>query len=219
MGNARGAVTHAAEDTRCEASRRFARRIWKATRPLAGTVAEAYLDARGVGHVAGVRALGFHPALSHPSEPGRFPALVAGVQDSSGRFLGVQRTYLAADGSGKAAVDPARASLGSLAGGAVRLAESVDGRLLLGEGIETTAAAVLVLDWQGGAWATLGTSGLRAVELPEHVRDVTIVADRDAGGLRAAAVLAARLEAEGRRIEIRAPSRGDFADWLNEASS
>ena len=112
-----------------------------------------------------------------------------------------------------------RASLGSLAGGAVRLSEPHEGRLLLGEGIETTAAAALILDWHGGAWAALSASGLRAVRLPEHVRDVTIAADRDAGGLRAAAVLARRLEAEGRRVEIRAPCRGDFADWLGEATS
>ena len=127
-------------------SRPFARRIWKTTRPLAGTVAERYLDARGVGHVAGAPALRFHPGLSHPSAPGRFPCLVAGVQDAGGRFLGIQRTYLAVDGSGKADVDPVRASLGSLAGGAVRLAESSDDRLLVGEGIESTAAAALVLD-------------------------------------------------------------------------
>ena len=212
--NPPGTAAHAAEDARCEA----ARRIWKATRPLAGTVAEAYLDARGVGHVAGAAALGFHPALSHPTAPGRFPVLVAGVQDVAGRFMGIQRTYL--DGSRKAAVAPVRASLGNPAGGAVRLAESVDGRLLLGEGIETTAAAVLVLDWQGGAWATLGTSGLKAVKLPEHVRDVVIAADRDAkgGGQLAAAALAERLMDEGRSVAIELPPFvGDWCGVLREA--
>ena len=197
--------------------RAAARRVWDATRPLAGTVAERYFDARGVGHAAGAPALRFHPKLSHPAAPGRFPVLVAGAQDAHGRFVGVQRTYL--HGPDKAAVVPVRANLGSLRGGAVRISEPVNGRLLLGEGIETTAAAVLVLDWSGGAWAALSTSGLRAVEIPEHVRHVTIAADRDAGGLRAAAGLAKRLEGEGRAVEIRVPCRGDFADWLNEAAS
>ena len=142
--------------------------------------------------------------------------LVAGVQDVSGGFLGVQRTYL--DGPHKAAVEPVRASLGSLAGGAVRLRGAPDGALLVGEGVETTAAAVRVLDWQSGAWATLGTSGLRSVVLPESVRRVVIAADRDAGGLRAAAVLADRLQGEGCTVEIRAPRRGDFADWLREVT-
>ena len=217
--NPPGAVTHAAEDARCEASRRFARRTWQATRPLAGTVAEAYLDARGVGHVAGAPALRFAAALSHPTAPGRFPVLVAGVQDVAGRFMGIQRTYLS--GSRKAAVAPVRAGLGTLAGGAVRLSEPHDGRLLVGEGLETTAAAVLVLDWRGGAWATLGTSGLRAVELPERARGVVIAADRDpkGGGQLAAAALAERLMDEGRSVAIElSPFVGDWCDVLREAS-
>ena len=192
------------------------RRVWHSTRPIAGTIAEAYLAARGVAHVAGAPALRFHPTLSHRTAPGRFPCLVAGVQDAGGRFLGIQRCYLAPDGSGKADVEPVRASLGSLAGGAVRILEPAGDALLLGEGIESTAAAVRVFDWPGGAWATLGTSGLRAVVLSVAVRRVVIAADRDAGGLRAAAALAERLEAEGRRVTIEAPPCGDFADWYGE---
>ena len=224
-GNPAGVRPYAAQPARREDSRRFARRVWTETRPLAGTVAERYLEACGVGHVAGAPALRFHPGLSHPNAPDRLPCLVAGVQDTGGRFLGIQRTYLAVDGSGKASVDPVRASLGSLAGGTVRLAESIDDRLLVGEGIESTAAAALILDWRGGAWAALGTSGLRAVELPAGVHDVVIAADRDAkgGGQLAAAALAERLEAEGRRVLIHFSHDfgefGDFADALAEPMS
>ena len=66
-------------------------------------------------------------------------------------------------------------------------------------------------------WATLGASGLRAIELPEHVRDVVIAADREAQGLQAAAALARRLEAEDRVVEIRRPHKGDFNDVLRES--
>ena len=86
------------------------------------------------------------------------------------------------------------------------------GRLLVGEGVESTAAAMALFDLPG--WAALGTSGLTAIELPPHVEDVLIAADRDAGGLRAAAALARRLEAEGRAVEIRRPHKGDFNDAL-----
>ena len=189
-----------------------ARRVWDATKPLAGTLAETYLHARGVGHVAVAPSLRFSPALTHPQAPGRFPCLVAGVQDAHGGFLAVHRIYLDRSGAGKANVEPARASLGSTAGGAVRLGEPERGRLLVGEGIETTAAAMGLFDLPG--WAAIGTGGLRAIELPEHVIDVVIAADRDAGGLQAAAALARRLEAEGRDVEIRRPHKGDFNDAL-----
>ena len=189
-----------------------ARRVWDATRPLAGTIAERYLHARGVGHVAVAPSLRFSPALWHREAGQSFPAIVAGIQDVHGAFRGVHRIWLAPDGSDKANVDPVKKSLGSTAGGAVRLAEPEHGRLLVGEGIETTAAAMALFDLPG--WAAIGTGGLTAIELPEHVIDVVIAADRDAGGLQAAAALARRLEAEGRGVEIRLPRKGDFNDAL-----
>ena len=201
-----------------DARRKVARRVWEAAEPLPGTIAETYLrHVRGVGHVAVAPALRFSPALSHPYAPGRFPCLVACVQDVHGDFRGVQRIYLDREGAPrKADVEPVRASLGSLAGGAVRLVEPEHGRpLLVGEGIESTAAAMALFDLPG--WAALGTSGLRAIELPEYVIDVVIAADRDAAGLRAAAALARRLEAEGRNVEIRRPHKGDFNDVLRES--
>ncbi len=192
----------------------YARKVWCESTALNGTLAETYLLARGVEHVAGAPSLRFSPALTHPQAPGRFPCLVAGVQDAHGGFLAVHRIYLDREGAGKANVEPARASLGSTAGGAVRLGEPEHGRLLVGEGIETTAAAMGLFDLPG--WAAIGTGGLTAIELPEHVIDVVIAADRDAGGLQAAAALARRLEAEGRGVEIRLPRKGDFNDVLRE---
>ena len=208
-----------------DARRKVARRVWEATEPLPGTIAETWLrHVRGVGHVAVAPALRFSPALSHPYAPGRFPCLVAGVQDVHGDFAGVQRIYLDREGAPrKANVEPVRASLGSLAGGAVRLAEPEHGRpLLVGEGIESTAAAMALFDLPG--WAALGTSGLRAIELPEYVIDVVIAADRDADGAGqlAAVDLTERLESEGRRVRIELPlygtrpariSRSFVGDW------
>ena len=195
--------------------RNSARRLWELTLPTAGTIAEHYLRARGVGHVTVALSLRFHPRITHRNAPGRFPALVAGVQDVAGRFLGVHRTYIRADGTGKADVDPPKAMLGSCRGGAVRLAPVLDDAVLVGEGIESTAAAVRVLDWPGGAWATLSTSGLRAVVLPASVRRVVIAADRDVEGAgQKAAALARRLKAEGRRVECWLPST--FCDFNDE---
>ena len=205
-----GAVlTHSTGADLSRNNRAYAHQLWKEARPLRGTLAEAYLHRRGV-EVTGARALRFHPRLRHPRAPYSFlPCLVACVQDCGGRFLGIQRTYL--EGPHKAPVRPVRMSLGRLTGGAVRLAEPADEVLLVGEGIESAAAAMQQFDLPG--WAALGTPGLRALVVPEAVREVVIAADRDAPGLEAAAALAERLEAEGRRITIVAPrAGGDFAD-------
>ena len=198
-------------DTRAAASRLF-----NASLPVVATVAERYLDARGVGHVNEAPALRFLERCPHPGG-GVYPAMLSRVVDADGRFLGIQRTYLAADGAGKAAVEPARASLGRLGGGAVRLEEAKADRLLVGEGIESTAAAMLLFNLPG--WATLGTSGLKAVKLPKEVAEVVIAVDRDPNGAGqlAAAALAERLEGEGRWVVIHLPARfGDFNDDLTE---
>jgi hypothetical protein len=55
--------------------------------------------------------------------------------------LGIHRTFLARDGSGKAPLDPQKMMLGPCRGGAVRLAPAGD-VLLVGEGIETSLAAM-----------------------------------------------------------------------------
>ena len=219
MGEGRtAAYRQASQASMCNA----ARRLWNETRPLAGTPADHYLRTRGVGHVAAAAALRFHPGITHPNVPGRFPALVAGVQAVTGEFLAVHRTYLRDDGTGKADLDPApaRLSLGPIGGGAVRIIEPAGDALLMGEGIETTGAAVNVLGWRGGAWAALSTSGLRTVRIPGSIRDLVIAADRDSNGAgqRAAGELAARVEATGRTCEVWMPDRiGDFADELMEA--
>jgi hypothetical protein len=68
------------------------------------------------------------------------------------------------------------------------------------------------------AWAALSTSGLKALILPELVRDVVIVADHDASGAgqSAAWIAAQRWLAEGRSVRIALPPNTgtDFNDML-----
>ena len=102
--------------------------------------------------------------------------------------------------------------LGPCRGGAVRLANPSD-VLLVGEGIETSLAAMLATGHP--AWAALSTSGLRALDLPNDVRDVIVLADGDEAGEAAARDCAWRWKREGRRVRIARPAQGlDFNDLL-----
>ena len=65
------------------------------------------------------------------------------------------------------------------------------------------------------AWAALSTSGLRALDLPEAVREVIVLADGDDPGEAAARAAALRWKREGRSVRIARPPRGcDFNDLL-----
>ena len=85
--------------------------------------------------------------------------------------------------------------------------------LMVGEGIETCLAAMQATG--NPAWAALSTSGLRALDLPQDVRDVIVLADGDDPGEAAARDCAWRWKREGRRVRIARPPHGmDFNDLL-----
>jgi putative DNA primase/helicase len=185
--------------------------IWQSAMPAAGTLAETYFASRRL-HLSPPPTLRFHAGLKHPSG-GIWPAMVALVtRGLDGIPLAIHRTFLARDGGGKAPVDPQKMMLGPCRGGAVRLADPGD-VLMIGEGIETSLAAMLATGYP--AWAALSTSGLRALDLPDDVRDVIVLADGDDAGEVAARECACRWKREGRRVRIARPPQGmDFNDML-----
>jgi putative DNA primase/helicase len=65
------------------------------------------------------------------------------------------------------------------------------------------------------AWASLSTSGIRALDLPETIRDLIVLADGDDAGEAAARDCAWRWKREGRRVRVARPPQGmDFNDLL-----
>jgi hypothetical protein len=131
--------------------------------------------------------------------------------------IGIHRTYLKDDGSGKAEVEPAKAMLGSVGGGAVRFGMPVGGQeLAIGEGIESTLSVAIGCSMP--AWAALSAGGIEQLILPPEVTQVVICADNDSNGVgqRAANNAAQRFLREGRSVRIAVPpvSDMDFNDLL-----
>lgn len=185
--------------------------IWQSTIPAEGTPVEAYLASRGL-TCSLPPSLRFHSGLKHPSGE-IWPCMVALVTRGADETpLAIHRTFLARDGQGKAPVEPAKMMLGPCRAGAVRLGDPSD-VLMIGEGIETCLAAMQTTGHP--AWAALSTSGLRALDLPDCVRDVIVLADGDDPGEAAARDCALRWMRQGRRVRIARPPRGlDFNDML-----
>ncbi len=106
--------------------------------------------------------------------------------------------------------------LGPCRSGAVRLA-TAGNQLMIGEEIETCLAAMQAAG--RSTWAALSTSGLRALDIPETVWDVIVLADGDPPGETAARNAASRWWRKGRRVRIARPPRGlDFNDLLQGRS-
>jgi hypothetical protein len=193
-----------------------ARRLWAMAKPLARTLAEAYLHARGIETVHHAGALRFHPRCYYrpdenaPTET--WPAMIAAVTDLCGAITGVHRTWLARGGLSKAPIDTPRRAMGGLLGRAVRFGRA-DDVLAVGEGIETMLSLRCALPTMPMA-AALSASHLAALEFPSALRRLYIVRDADAAGDVAVAALTERAEAAGIEALILSPQREDFNEDL-----
>ena len=183
--------------------------------PAARTVVEErYLLNRGIKPPI-PDVLRLHPALKHVPSGKVYPAMIALMTDGvTGDPRGIHRTYLSADGIGKAPVDPQKMMLGPYRGCAVRL-RAAPGPLLVGEEIETCLSAMQATGH--ATWAALSTSGLRALDLPPDAREIVLIPDRDdtGAGIKAARYAAHRWVRQGREVSIAEPPAGlDFNDLL-----
>jgi hypothetical protein len=193
-----------------------ARRLWAMAKPLTGTLAEAYLRARGITNLTGCEALRFHPRCYYRSDdsspPQTWPAMIAAVTDLCGSITGAHRTWLARDGSAKAPVETPRRAMGGLLGHAVRFGEA-DDVFAAGEGIETMLSLRCVLPAMPVA-AALSASHLAALKFSSTLRRLYIARDADTAGDAAVAALTERAEAAGVEALVLSPRLGDFNEDL-----
>lgn len=198
-----------------------ARRLFAASKPLIGSLAESYLRSRSITRAINLSALRFHPRCYYrpndadvPGTPGAFPALIAAVTDADGAQTGTHRTWLDPTGVKKAEVASPRRAMGNILGNAVRLgtAEEI---LIAGEGIETMLSLHEVLPTMPMAAAT-SSAHLAAILFPQTLQRLYVARDRDAAGDAALGILTDRAKAAGIELVSLMPELDDFNDDLRQ---
>lgn len=184
-----------------------AQNLWDRSQSIVGTPGEVYLRARGI-TCRLPAAMRWLPETYHGPTAQAVSAIVAKV--SSG---GVHRTFF--DASGRRLAVGAKMMLGPCQGGAVRLTECL-GPLVVCEGLETgLSLACGLLSGPANIWATLSTSGMKGVRLPERPGKLTIATDGDPAGRTAGNALASRAAAIGWSVSLLpAPDKRDWNDIL-----
>jgi Toprim domain len=189
-----------------------AQRLWARTHPLAGTLAELYLRARGIANAGDLPALRFHPACWYRSDAKAprqiWPALIASITDADGTVTGIQRTWLSRDGGDKAPIDTPRRAMGHLLGNGVRFG-AVQHVLAAGEGIETMLALRMALPALPMIAAT-SANHLAALSFQPGLRRLYIARDNDAAGRAAVRRLTDRATAAGIGAHVLSPATNDF---------
>ncbi len=193
----------------------IARKIWNDSRSPYKTPVESYLRSRGFIETI-PSTLRFHPHLWERETKHCYPAMVAVVTHKN-RICGIHRTYLQHDGMAKANITNPKKMLGNVLGGAVYFEQLECNALIVTEGIET--ALTVYQHTAVPTLACLSTSGMKTILLPpaEQVQHLTIAADNDEAGIKAAEILATKERAKGRYVTIALPPEGkDFNDVLIE---
>ncbi len=185
----------------------YAWQVWQEAKAESAPI-EAYFAARGLDVV---RLRGVITALyrfGRMSLNDERTAILCPVVDAGGGFVGLQRIAVDTAGAPITDVDGAKIKkmLGRPLGGAVRIGPRTE-TLYLAEGVETAMAVHQVTGCE--VWATLSTSGLKAVDLRgQEGRSIIIAADLDASGAgqEAAWIAHERIRSMGFAVAIAQPS-------------
>lgn len=193
---------------------RQARVIWDAAVPAKGTLAEDYLRSRCL-HLPIPESVRF-TSLTYGKRGPEYPVLVAAIMAVDGEVVGIQRTYINGEGTGKAPVPKPKLSLGRVRGGAIRLAPT-SGDLLVCEGLED--GLTLQQELGRAVWAAAGASMMPGMEFPSLVESVAIGGDGDKAGREAALKTAEAFVLRGLRARVFFPiAAKDFNAELMEGA-
>jgi Toprim domain len=212
---------HAVRAAAPNGSPEAAQRLFAMSQPLSGTLADTYLQNRGIAHVHHGGSLRFHPRCYYKPDDGAptetWPAMIACVTDLNGAITGAHRTWLDPDGFdpirfGKAPIATPRRAMGELLGNAVRFGIG-DEVLAVGEGIETMLSLCYALPSMAMA-AALSANHLAAILLPVTLRRLYIAQDNDDAGKTAAEALGKRAVEAGIEPVTLSPQLGDFNEDL-----
>lgn len=192
-----------------------ARRLLAATKPLAGSLGEAYLMGRSITDLRPGDPLRFHPhcfyRASTDDRPGgrpAWPAIIAAVTDLAGSVTGVHRTWLDPETKDKAPVAYPRRAMGHLLGNGVRFG-TAGAVMAAGEGIETMLSLRQVIPVMP-LIAGLSGAHLAAIAFPEELQRLYVACDADPAGASALATLRERASERGIEICPLEPRHDDF---------
>jgi len=194
------------------------KRLWSRARPITGTLAERYLQSRGIALGSDMPSLRFHPRCFFKSggELQHLPAMIAAFTNDEGDLTGLHRTFLDVSGISKATIENPRKAMGEISGSSIRFLATTgsdDTVQLVGEGIETvlslrTLMPSLVMQAAGSS------SHLAAIPFDASLRRLYIAHDNDEAGSAATERLMERAAQSGIEAIVLMPQHNDFNDDL-----
>jgi putative DNA primase/helicase len=180
---------------------------------MRGTPAEKYLRNRGLS-VPDCQDMRYDPRAWHWKARQYSPAILCRVTDViTNEPLTVHMTFITEDGQ-RSPLQPRKLMLAGhqKQGGVIRLCrdDEVTGGLGLTEGVET-GLTVMAGGWRP-VWAAVDSGNLAGLPVLPGVGSLTVFADNDEAGIKAAETLCQRWFDAGREARINPAPKGDWND-------
>lgn len=199
----------------------IAMRMWDEATSIKGSLAETYLNSRGLWLPPAVITGGqlrFHPSCAFKLKDGsrlNAPAMLALMTDAeTGEPRAVHRTALTEEGAklNDPRLGNPKKMLGRARGAVVRLCPSRGPTLGIAEGIENAVAAVC--GGLGDVWVAGMAANLQSLPVLPGIDALQILADIGVAGEKAASECGRRWVEAGRQVEALYPKAGDWNDMM-----
>jgi len=141
-----------------------------------------------------------HDALWHEDVGEKRPCMVALIRNKKGEPVSIHRTFF------QPKAKKIMPTMEKLSGASVRMMNTMEGPLVVGEGIETTLEGMRIMSNFNGM-AGISAHGMETLIVPNEFQDVVLLGDNDRSftGQKAVFTLGRRLDAEKRRVRIVIP--------------
>lgn len=153
------------------------KRIWDASVPMGGTIAEKYLKNRRINlpfsSTTKGNTLRYHPALWHKETKHTHPTMIAGIYNEQRKLVGIHRHYLTEKGE-KLKLQNNKMSLGNVKGNAVQLSKPGH-NLVICEGVES--GLTLMEKLNKPVWCALSAGNIPNLNIPASVKEIQIYPD------------------------------------------
>jgi hypothetical protein len=182
---------------------------------MIGTPAATYLlETRQCGALPSGGDVRYEPHFWHWKARQHTPAILSKITDFvTGEPMSVHATCITPEGQ-KAPLEPRKLMLPGhqMQGGVIRTTDDADVTLCLGlaEGLET-ALTIMGTGW-GPCWAAISSGNLAGLPVLTGIESLTVFADNDPAGIKAAETLCNRWHEAGREARIALAPQGDWND-------
>lgn len=180
----------------------WANNLWKHGKDFKGTIAEKYLESKGIFVPENYnKEIKYHSKIYSSDLNIFIPCILFKVSKAPGGELSaIHRIYIAKDGSRKANINNPKKALGAIQGGAIWFGRPSE-KLYIAEGPEE-ALVIKHTHERKFVCSTVYSTNYHSLTIPNYVKEVVLCPDLDEAGISAAIKATKEYSKQNKKVKI-----------------